>query len=117
MERVLFLFALFLSLSSTTLSARNVYCSIEQTKEGEIKINPNRDYLNDQYWDYILYNRSGEIRQFETTDDCINFLANFGWKVVRTDGNFIFMGKEIKSYTEIKSSRDEILELFSVEGE
>ena len=93
--------------------AREIYCTIISGKDGS-KIIPNKEYLTDSYWDFITKDSMGNARIFQTTDEAINALANFGWYVVKTeqaDTAKVIMGHKVDSYMEIKSSRENLHKL------
>lgn len=51
---------------------------------------------------------------FNSAEEAINDLANFGWYVVKTetyDTTTVIMGHEVDNYMDIKSSREEIMNL------
>lgn len=90
--------------------AREVYCSIVSEKSGS-KIIPNKEYLTDSYWDFITKDSIGNEKVFNSVDDAINELANFGWYVIKTEQNDtikIIMGHTVDSYMEIKGSREKM---------
>lgn len=104
-------------LISISVNAREIYCSVEE-KNGNIQINPNWEYLTESYWNYILYDSLGNKREFNHINEATTILANFGWFIVRTETNVnncttrIIMGHNVESYNEIKSSREQMYNLF-----
>ena len=103
----------FVSLFTACLFAREVYCSVIKEKNGA-RIIPNQEYLNDFYWDYITKDSLGNEIIFNSPEEAINVLANFGWYVVKTENyepTRIIMGHNVDSYMDIKSSRDKMINL------
>ena len=110
--RKFFIGLLFICIS-LGLYGREVYCIIQKEGDG-VKIIPNKEYLNEFYWDYITKDSLGNEIIFQRFEDAINQLANFGWNVVRTeqtDSNTVIMSHEVDSYMDIKSSREKMIQL------
>ena len=71
-------------IASLGLYGREVYCIIQKEGDG-VKIIPNREYLNDFYWDYITKDSLGNEMHFPRFEDAVNQLANFGWNVIKSE--------------------------------
>lgn len=104
---------------SISTSAREVYCTIQQGMDKEIRIIPNNDYLMQSYWHYIIYDTENNTPyKFETVNDAVNHLALFGWKLIKinlypNNVTIVTMGKEAQYY-ELKSSRDKLNKTFKI---
>ena len=104
---------------SISASAREVYCTIQQGMDKEIRIIPNNDYLMQSYWYYIIYDTENNTPyKFETVNDAVNHLALFGWKLIKinlytNNVTIVTMGKEAQYY-ELKSSRDKLNKTFKI---
>ena len=104
---------------SISTSAREVYCTIQQGMDKEIRIIPNNDYLMQSYWYYIIYDTENNTPyKFETVNDAVNHLALFGWKLIKinlypNNVTIVTMGKEAQYY-ELKSSRDKLNKTFKI---
>lgn len=108
---------LFLAVIATfSVSAREIYCTIIKNNNGQYEIIPNKEYLNDNYWNYISKDRKGNVKKFNTLQDAITQLSRFGWKVVKgqnTNGsvdNSVLMEHNVESIYDLKSSREELFD-------
>ena len=115
MGKIISLFCLMVLCLTT--NAREVYCSINKEKDNTYQIIPNKEYLNDGYWDFITKDGKGNITKFNTLQDAITRLSRFGWRVVKGQntndkGDSILMEHDVESIYELKSSREELINLF-----